>query len=325
MVAYIDDIIFFGDKALADEKKRLFMGKWECQDFGTPIEFLSMRIKRKDGQIYLDQVDYLDKILARFNMSNAKPARTPMVKGYYPLPNEGALDPELCQLFQSVIGSLMYLILGTCPDIAYAVTKLAKHAANPSREHLDKALYIMKYLAGTCDYALIYDGTGGVGTRLVAYTDSDYAQDPMHQLFQTGNLVTLASGPVSWKSFVQKSVATSLTEAEYMALCNCAKQVVWFKIMLDRLGFLMRYPVPIYTDNQGSIFNASNPTQERRTKHMDVRYHKIREFVERDQVSLYYIPGTENPTDIFTEPLGRVKFEEFRKSLGLVFYSKVDA
>jgi hypothetical protein len=325
MIAYVDDIIFFGDKAIADEKKREFMKKWECRDLGMPTEFLSMRIKTKDGRIYLDQVEYLDKVLARFGMTNAKPARTPMVEGYYPLPNEGEVDPELHQLFQSVIGSLMYLMLGTRPDIAYAVTKMAKHAANPSKEHLDKALYIMKYLAGTRDYSLIYDGAGGVGAGLVAYTDSDYAQDPTHRLSQTGNLVLLASGPVSWKSFAQKSVATSSTEAEYMAMCDCAKQVVWFKIMLDELGFPMRCPAPVYADNQGSIFNASNPTQERRTKHMAVRYHKIREFVEEERIAIFYVPGTENPADIFTKPLGRVKFEEFRKSLGLVFYSKVDA
>jgi hypothetical protein len=108
MIAYVDDIIFLGTKSLAEEKKRLFMEKWECRDLGTPTEFLSMRIKRKDGQIYLDQVDYLDKVLERFGMTNARPARTPMVEGYYPLPNEGEIDPELRLLFQSVIGSLMY-------------------------------------------------------------------------------------------------------------------------------------------------------------------------------------------------------------------------
>jgi hypothetical protein len=177
MVAYVDDIIFFGTKQLADEKKRLFMNKWECRDLGTPTKFLSMRIKRIDGRICLDQIDYLEKVLDRFRMTNAKSARTPMVEGYYPLPHEGEIDTDLRQLFQQVIGSLMYLMLGTRPDIAYAVTKLAKHAANPSKEHLDKAYYILKYLAGTRKYALVYDGSGGVGKGLVAYTDSDYAQD----------------------------------------------------------------------------------------------------------------------------------------------------
>jgi hypothetical protein len=325
MIAYVDDIIFLGTKSLAEEKKRLFMEKWECRDLGTPTEFLSMRIKRKDGRIYLDQVDYLDKVLERFGMTNARPARTPMVEGYYPLPNEGEIDPELRLLFQSVIGSLMYLMLGTRPDIAYAVVKLAKFAANPSKEHLDKALYIMKYLVGTRDYALVYDGTGRLGSGLIAYTDSDYAQDPTHRKSQTGNVILLASAPVSWRSHQQKTVATSSTEAEYMAMSDCGKQAVWFGIMLKELGFPLKVPVPIYADNQASIFNASNPVQETRTKHIDVKYHKIREMVDLGQIAIYYVPGTENPADLFTKPLGRVKFEEYRKSLGLEFYSKVDA
>jgi hypothetical protein len=123
-----------------------------------------------------------------------------MVEGYYPCLNEGSLDPEHCLLYQSIIGSLMYLMLGTRPDIAYVVIKLSKFAANPSQEHLDKALYIMKYLVGTRDYALIYDGSGGVGNSLIAYTDSDYAQDSTHRKSRTGNIILRANGPVSWRS-----------------------------------------------------------------------------------------------------------------------------
>ena len=278
-----------------------------------------MRIRYESGRILIDQSTYLVKILERFGMENSHAARTPMVEGYYPLKNEGDKNPELTVRFQQVIGSLLYLMLGTRPDIAYAVCKLASHAANPSQEHFSRALYILKYLNGTRNYALVYDGAGGVGNGLMAYTDSDYAQDPTHRLSQTGNLVILACGPISWKSFVQKSIATSSTEAEYMALCDCAKQVVWIRLLLEELKLPVKIPVPIYVDNQAAIFNASNPTQERRTKHMDVRYHKIREFVEEGKVDLFYIPGTDNPADLFTKPLGRIKFEQFRKSLGLVF------
>ena len=214
-------------------------------------------------------------------------------------------------------------MLGTRPDIAYAVTKLAAFSANPSQEHLNRALYIMNYLRGTSQYSLVFDGNEGQG--LIAYTDSDYAQDPNNRKSITGNVTLLASGAVSWKSYAQKTIATSSTEAEYMALFDCGKQVNWLRILLTEIGYKLRLPTPIYADNQGAIFNASNPTQERRTKHMDVRYHLIREYVEQGIVALYYVEGSENPADIFTKPLGRVKFEYFRKSLGLVIDSQVDA
>ncbi|RXW14197.1 hypothetical protein EST38_g11655 [Candolleomyces aberdarensis] len=319
MVAYVDDIIFFGLKVLADQKKLEFMRRWECRDLGTPTKFLSMSIQYDGDTIQLDQTAYLEKVLERFGMGNAKPARTPMVEGYYPLKHTGPNNAVLTRKFQLVIGSLLHLMLGTCPDIAYAVTKLAQHCANPTEEHLAKVFYIMRYLAGTQKYKLVYEGRKGLGQGLESYTDSDYAQDPTHRLSQTGNLVLLASGAISWKSYTQKSIATSSTEAEYMALFDCSKQVLWLRILLKELGIPMQVPTPIYVDNQGAIFNASNLVQERRTKHIDVRYHKIQEYVEEGQVVLYYIPTTENPADIFTKPLGRVKFELFRKSLGLIF------
>ncbi|KAJ2932939.1 hypothetical protein H1R20_g4172, partial [Candolleomyces eurysporus] len=155
LIAYVDDIIFFGKKLLADEKKAEFMLKWECQDLGTPTEFLSMRIRIDGDKISLDQFVYLEKVLERFGMTNAKAARTPMVEGYYPSEYTGPNNLMLTRKYQSVIGSkLLYLMLGTRPDIAYAVTKMAQHCANPTEEHLSKALYIMKYLAGSYAQAL---------------------------------------------------------------------------------------------------------------------------------------------------------------------------
>ena len=209
-------------------------------------------------------------------------------------------------------------MLGTRPDIAYAVTKLASFSANPSKEHLNRALYIMRYLNYTRNYALVYDGKQGDG--LIAYTDSDYAQDPNHRKSMTGNMTMLASCVITWKSYTQKTIATSSTEAEYMAMFDCGKQVAWIRNMLMELGYSLTTPTPLYADSHGAIFNASNPTQEKRTKHMDVRYHKIRKFVELMVISIFYIEGSENPADIFTKPLGRILFEKFRKELGLIFY-----
>ena len=153
------------------------MKKWECRDLGEVKEFLRMRIRRENGKIYLDQVPYLQKVLQRFGMTDTKPAPTPLPAGYVPLLNEGAATSDLHSQFQSVIGSLLYIMLGTHPDIAFAVTKLSQFTVNPLQEHLDKALYICHYLAGTQDYSLVYDGHLNGG--LIVYTDSDWAADPI--------------------------------------------------------------------------------------------------------------------------------------------------
>ncbi len=153
-------------------------------------------------------------------MTNAKHARTPLPTGYTPTPNEGEVNLQCRALFQQIIGSLLYIMLGTHPDIAFAVTKLAQFAANPSQEHVDKAKYVLCYLAGTAKYALVYNSATNKG--LIAYTDSDYAADPVKCRSTTGYLLKLAHGIISWQSRAQKTIALSATEAEYMALSDCS-------------------------------------------------------------------------------------------------------
>jgi hypothetical protein len=277
-----------------------------------------MRIKRRGKKILIDQTAYLNKVLQRFGMVNAKLAPTPLPGGYNPSENKGPVDPELRSLFQQVIGSLLYIMLGTRPDITYAVTKLSQFAANPSKEHLDKALYICRYLAGTKDYALVYDGASLKG--LMAYTDSDWAADSIKRRSITGYFFKLANGIFSWQSRAQKTVALSSTEAEYMALSDTSRQAMWIKTLLTELGLTLK-AIPIYGDNQGSIFIGSNPVQERRTKHIDIRYHYVRQCIEDKQVELMFIEGSNNPADMFTKNLGINKFSQFRAQLGLEFYS----
>ena len=178
MIAYVDDVLFVGpNRKLVIAKKEEFKLMWECRDLGEPSSFLQMQIRRQGNIIRLDQTAYLKMVLERFEMMDCRVADTPMVEGYKPLPNEGPVNAQLRQQYQSVIGSLLYLMLGTRPDITYAVTKMAQHAANPTQEHLKKALYICRYLRGTMDYSMVLNGSDAKG--LIGYSDSDHAADPM--------------------------------------------------------------------------------------------------------------------------------------------------
>jgi transposase InsO family protein len=318
-VVYVDDVLFLGSNQTAiNSLKQRFMNLWECRDLGNTQEFLRMRIIKSKGRILVDQVDYLQKVLQRFNLQNAKSVPTPLPEGYLPLPNKGTSDPDIRVSFQQVIGSLLYIMLGTRPDIAFAVTKLSQFAANPTEDHLNRALYICRYLLGTSKYALVYDGKSNGG--LVAYADSDWASDPNTRKSTTGYLVKLANGVFSWNSRAQKSIALSSTEAEYMSLSDTSRQLVWIRTLFQELGINLG-PIPLCGDNQGSIFLASNPVQEKRIKHIDLRYHYIREIIRQKQIELLFIEGAENPADLFTKNLGRIKFLKFREQLGLEFYS----
>ncbi|KAJ8456408.1 hypothetical protein ONZ51_g12144 [Trametes cubensis] len=290
VIVYVDDALFCGqNKALVNKMKAKFMEKWECRDLG--------------------ECAYLEKVLLRCGMQNAKPAPTPLPAGYHPEPNNKPVDPILRSRFQTVIGSLLYIMLGTRPDIAFAVTKLSQFAANPSQEHLTKALYICRYLLGTRSYSLVYNGASGLG--LCACTDSDWGSDPFTRRSQTGYFLKLAGGIFSWQSRAQKTVAHSSTEAKYMAISDCSRQVVWIRNLMSEIGYELA-PIPIAGDSQGSLFMSSNPVTESRSKHIDIRYHAIREYIENKQVEVFFVDGSDNPADLFTKNLGHVKFTNLR-------------
>ena len=134
------------------------------------------------------------------------------------------------------------------------------------------AQYICCYLNSTANYMLVFDGSSGDG--LIAYTDSDWAADPIKHRSTTGYFFKLANGIFSWQSRAQKTIALSSTEAEYMALSDCSQQATWIKSLLGELRYHI-LTVPICGDNQGSIFIRSNPVQEHHSKHIDIQYHYV--------------------------------------------------
>ena len=196
------------------------------------------------------------------------------------------------------------------------VTKLAQYAARPTKEHLNKALYICHYLVGTKKYHLTYNRMSGEG--LIACTDSDWALDPSNQKSQSGYFLKLAGGAISWTSRAQCTIMLSSIEAEYMALSDCSRQVVWMHILLGELSYNLG-PIPICGDNQGLIFIASNLVTKKRSKHIDIRYHYIREVIERKLTEVYFIDGDKNPADLLTKNLGSVKFLQFCSKSSLHF------
>ena len=167
-------------------------------------------------------------------MVNAKSTATPLPSNWDPKANTGMATATEVTNYQSIIGSLLYLMTGTRPDIAYAVTHLSQFCTNPSPEHYKATLHICQYLVGTQDYLLVYSNTGDKG--LEAYLDSDWAADKIQRHSITGNFFKLAGGIICWRSYAQKTTALSSTEAEYMASSDCSKQAVWIKTLIEELG-----------------------------------------------------------------------------------------
>jgi hypothetical protein len=224
--------------------------------------------------------------------------------------------PQQRTYYQSIIGSLLYLALGTRPDIAFAVICMSQFCANPSEDHIAKALYIVCYVNSTLQAKIVYKGAAQQG--LLAWADADWAGDKISRKSVTGYVVMLAGGAVTWTSRKQKTIALSSTESEYMCMSDACRQLVWIESLLQELSFPVTN-IDLCCDNQGAIFLASNPAQEHRSKHIDIRYHYIRECVEEQKISLTYIPTNDQIADIMTKNLNYDKFKFFRESLNVVF------
>jgi hypothetical protein len=251
-------------------------------------------------------------------LSDANPAHTPLPSGadVHLVKYDGQASNAQIKLFQQIIGSLLYVQIGTRPDISFAVSRLAQYASNPSQEHIRLAKYVLHYLKGTSDLKLVYDGAQANG--LFGYSDSSWADDPNDRHSTAGYVYLLADAAISWCSRKQRTAAQSTTEAEYMALAEAGNQASWYRMFLEELGYDVCDPVPLHGDNIGSVKFSLNPVTGRKSKHIPLRYHVIRDYIEKDQVEIIRIPGDEMLADGLTKSFAQIKLTDFVSGLGLI-------
>ena len=321
LIVYVDDITLMGDsiEQIHLTKKKL-ADLFELTDLGEISFYLGLRITRdrKTRSISLDQEKYIQDVLSRFQMSSCTPANTPFASGTdllaSPSPPEEN-DPSLIANYQSMVGSLMYAMTASRPDISYAVSKLSQFASNPTQQHLKAAKHVLRYLSATKHYRLNYGFSDE--TNFLGHSDSDWAGDKNDRHSTTGYVFLLGGGAICWASRRQPTVALSSTEAEYMAVTDASKQGIWLRTIFSDIGIDTNGPTPIHVDNQGCIDLTSNPVHHKRTKHIDIRHHFIRECVEDNTVEIIKIPTGENISDVLTKSLPWEKHAYFSGRMGL--------
>ena len=249
-------------------------------------------------------------------MTDCKPMVTPMVtnlkKLHDAVTRSNPMDPTQ---YRQLIGSLLYLV-HTRPDICYAVSALSQFMSSPKHIHWIAAKHILKYLKGTQDYGLRY--TSGGGVLLHGFFDSDWAGSVQDQKSTSGFCFSMGSAMVSWSSRKQGSIALSIAKVEYVFASDASREAIWLRKLLSDLFASSLEPVIIHCDNQSYIKISENPVFHDRSKHMEMRYHYLRDMVYRIAISLQYIPTDEQTADVFTKPLSKTKFEYFSDNLGVV-------
>jgi hypothetical protein len=238
------------------------------------------------------------------------------------------VDVMCQQEYQRAIGSLMYAMVQTRPDIAYAVSTLAQYSSNPDDTHWTAMKRIFRYLKGTAHLGIEYSRDARRGNELVGYSDADYAGDRDNRRSTSGFVFMLAGGPVTWTSRKQSSVALSTCEAEYMAMSKACTEAMWLRKLLHEVDFSTPSTPPqtnlgvkikpmLYADNQGAIALTENPVFHNKTKHIENQYHYIRERVAEGSLWVRYVSTDNMIADGLTKPLSRIKFQKFVQQVGL--------
>jgi hypothetical protein len=300
VILYVDDVIIAGDnQAVVDHFKDAIACRFKMKDLGALRWVLGMEVIRDviKGTIQIKQTAYVDKILARFGMSQCKPVATPM---------EGALrrsdydDEQLRSEYMSLVGSLMHVAVMSRPDAMYAVNALGRHMQHPCHDHLVAGKRVLRYLAGTRDVGLVY---GSAGLKPAVYADASWGDDRDTGRSTTVYVVMLGGGAISWGSRLQPTVALSSTEAEYMALCSATQEAIHVRRLLADMGMVQQVPTIIYEDNQGCIALTANPVDHKRTKHINIRFHFTRERIESGEIVVEYVATEHQLADLLTKPL----------------------
>ncbi|GJY68991.1 putative ribonuclease H-like domain-containing protein [Tanacetum coccineum] len=311
---YVDDIIFGStNKSWCDEFEALMKSRFQMSSMGELTFFLGLQVKQNKGGIFISQDKYVAEILKKFDLVNVKAAITPMETKLPLTKDEEAFDVDV-HLYRSMIGSLMYLTASR-PDIMYAVCVCSRFQVTPKISHLNAVKRIFKYLKGKPNLGLWYPRESPFD--LEAFSDSDYGGSNLDRKSITGGCQFLGQRLISWQCKKQTIVATSTTEAEYVAAANCCGQVLWVQNQLLDYGFNFMN-TKIHIDNESTICIVKNPVYHSKTKHIEIRHHFIRDCYEKKLISVEKIHTDLNVADLLTKPFDGPRFNYLVVSIGMI-------
>ena len=315
MLLYVYDMLVASkDKLGIQRLKESLAAEFEMKDLGAANRILGMDIvrDRNKGILKLSQGRYLEQVLRTFNMSESKAVTTPLgcqfkLKALTEEESKGESELMSEVPYASAVGSLMYAMVGSRPDLAHAVGVVSRFMGNPGRKHWEAVKWIFRYVKGTLDFGLTF--TKNTEFKVVGYTDADYATDLDRRRSVTGYVFQVGGNTVSWRSGLQHIVALSTTESEYMALTEGFKEALWLKRFVSELGFLQD-EAKVFSDSQSAIHLAKNGGFHERTKHIDTKLYFIRDVNEAGDVTLHKIHTSANPADLLTKAVPGNKLEK---------------
>ena len=325
LVLYVDDILLIGNDIPMLQSVKVWLSKnFTMKDLGEASYILGMKIYRDRSRrmIGLTQGTYIKKVLKRFSMENSKRGLIPMSHG---VSLSGKMSPKTPEErermskipYASAIGSIMYAMLCTRPDVAYSISVTSRYQSDPGEDHWKAVKNILKYLRRTKDIFLVFGGESEL--KIEGYTDSSFQSESDDSKSMSGYVFTLNGGAISWKSSKQSTTADSTAEAEYIAASEAAKEAVWMRKFVSELGVVpsVEEPIVLYCDNNAAITQAKEPRSHKNSKHVLRRFHLIREIIERGDVKIERVDTHNNVADPLTKSLSQIHFDRHKEKMGI--------
>jgi hypothetical protein len=320
LAIYVDDGLVAGPslEAINDVISRLgekFKVTSSAANCYVGIEVERNRARR---EIRLHQTAYCKKVIERFGLLDAKPASVPAD----PNTDLSIVDVESTPLtdipYRELVGSLMFLMVGTRPDLAYIVGKLSANLDSPHAVHWNAGKRVVRYLKATPTRGITFGRPTREQNELVAYSDADWAGDTKDSKSTSGVLMMMNGGPLVWSSRKQTCVSVSTTESEYVAMCAAAKEIVWLRGLLGDCDKKQAEPTPLFCDNMGAVALIKNPVFHRRSKHINVQYNYTRSLEDDLTLEVSHVGTEEQLADFLTKPLATRKLEQNLHAISMV-------
>lgn len=313
VTVYVDDFLIFSNCAKETENlKNVLSSEFKLKDLGSVRRYLGMRIdvNKKCSTITVDQQEYIEQLLSRFDMLDCRAIDTPI---------ESKLNIEKSEKcttnipYQRLIGSLMYLAILTRPDIAYSLSYLSQFNNCYNENHFNYAKRVLRYLQKTKHYCLKYSKDN---VELKGFVDADWANDSLDRKSYTGYCFTMNGSVISWQSRKQKTVSLSSTEAEYVALSEASREAVYLRNLMYEITSKLCI-IKLQCDNQSALKLATSHQAHGRSKHIDVRFHYVKDAIKNKLIEIEYTSTQEMPADLLTKGLLSNKHYKFMKMLGI--------
>lgn len=316
VLVHVDDLLIVAKNTeIIDEVSKNINKHFEVKDIGEAKNYLGIDITRdRKGDVFISQEQYIDDIVRCAKLEDSKTSSHPLDVGYFKLEHKNPLQSN--EEYRKLIGKLLYVSTNTRPDIAASVCILSQKVSNPSEVDLNELKRLIKYIKSTKNLKLRLSNKRRP-SQLSIFSDANFAEDSKDRKSNTGYISSVNGGTISWCCRKQDIVTLSAMEAEYVALSETCKEIIWLRELIKSFKSYTAYKYQVNTDSQSCISHIKNQKFSNRTKHIDTKFHFIKDLYNEKRIDLQYVSTNDNTADLLTKPLGPQRIKTLRKLAGL--------